>query len=291
MTVSCVIPTHLRSGFLQLAIESVIGQTRIPDEIVVVSDVSDPEARAVCTKAQQMCSIPIRYYESVNTGGGASRSRNYGAKVSGGEVLAFLDDDDLWCPEYLSSALKRLQETSHHLVVTWLSEFLGDKVYDGASITEDLAPSASASMNPGATGSNVVVLADVFWMLDGYDPELLVKNDTDFLYRFLQAGHSYSVVPERLVLQRRHSSGQLTQKSDRRAIGTEMYLTKHRSTLSKEDIRVLRRSIHHIRSHSETRFIFRAYHTFRLALYYSPTEMLSVARSAGVTARLSGSRI
>ncbi|MFE4498561.1 glycosyltransferase family 2 protein [Rhodococcus sp. NPDC056743] len=288
MTVSCIIPTHLRPEYLNLAIESVIKQTHLPDEIVVVSDVSDADARAVCVQAQARVEVPIRYCEPPNTAGGASRSRNYGARMATGDILAFLDDDDLWCPDYLHHALARLQETNRQLVVTWLAEFLDDEYFDGASMVEGLPPSASAAMNPGATGSNVVLPADVFWLVGGYDPELLVKNDTDFLYRFLQAGCSYAVVSERLVLQRRHRSGQLTQKSAKRANGTEMYLMKHKSSLSKEDIQTLRRSIHHIKSHSEKIFVFRLYHSLRLALYYRPVEILHAAQNVDVIARLRG---
>ncbi|KJF23455.1 glycosyltransferase family 2 protein [Rhodococcus sp. AD45-ID] len=288
MTVSCVIPTHRRPEFLRLAIGSVAGQTLKPDEIVVVSDVSDPEARLACVEAQRGIDIPIHYHEYSDEGGGASQSRNYGARRAEGKILGFLDDDDIWRPDYLRCAVERLHASHSQLVVTWLAEFLDDVVYDGASIAEDLPPSASAAMNPGATGSNVILPAHVFWEIGGYDVDLLVKNDTDFLYRFLQAGYKYAVVSERLVLQRRHRSGQLTQKSTKRAIGTEMYLMKHRSSLSREDIRTLRRSVHHIKSHSEPQFVARLYHTVRLGFYYTPIEMVQVARNRGLIARLRG---
>ena len=78
------------------------------------------------------------------------------------------------------------------------------------------------------------------WSVAGFDPRLPVKNDTDFFYRLLSAGFRYGVVGEYLVFQRKHSSGQLTGSSPRRAAGTLAYLDKHRASLTLRDRRFLR---------------------------------------------------
>lgn len=276
--ISCVIPTHSRSNLLVEALGSVLAQSALPDEIVVVSDVEDPSARTVCDLAQSATFVPITFITYTDRPGGASESRNTGAREAKGEAYAFLDDDDTWAPTYLSEVRKRLTVPSADMVVTWLLEFSAQGNRPGEAIDEGLRAADAAAMNPGATGSNVVVRSSAFWDVGGYDSLLRVKNDTDFFYRFLLRGHRYSVVTERLVNQRKHSQGQLTAKTETRARGTEAYLQKHRSTLSKNDVRTLRLATHRIRAHSASNVLLRVRHRAAMLFLYSPTELKNVAR-------------
>jgi GT2 family glycosyltransferase len=118
----------------------------------------------------------------------------------------------------------------------------------------------------------MVVSRTAFDAIEGFDSELRMKNDTDFFYRFLKAGHRYAVVKTRSVNQRKHESGQLTGHSGARADHTERYLAKHRGDLSAADRRQLRFVIHRIRRNSATGRIPRVYHLAMSVLHYSPQQ-------------------
>ncbi|WP_440708398.1 glycosyltransferase family 2 protein [Herbiconiux sp. YIM B11900] len=248
---SCVIPTHGRPEFLREALESVFRQTTLPAEIVVVSDLEDDATAELCRSLADDVPIPVLYV--VNAGGsGASSSRNLGAARATGDVLAFLDDDDKWEPGYLAAASAILESSAADGVATWIQMFRGEEVAPGLRIAPGLPAAATASENPGVTGSNFLVRRRAFDQIGGFDVELPVKNDGDFFFRFLLAGLSYAVNPESLVLQRKHAGGQLTGRTAFRAAGLEKYLQKHRANLTLGDRRFIRLSAARIRYHAAT---------------------------------------
>lgn len=96
--VSVVIPTHNRPALLQEALASVLSQTVLPAEIIVVDDASSPPAELpACHDG-----ITIHLLRHEQTRGGAA-AKNTGARAARGDLIAFLDDD-LWAPTYLEHA-------------------------------------------------------------------------------------------------------------------------------------------------------------------------------------------
>jgi glycosyltransferase involved in cell wall biosynthesis len=102
-SVSVVIPTIGRPT-LGAAVESVRRQSALPDEIVVVND--SPEQGSVSSE------LGVDIVEEF-TGGcrGASAARNIGVDRAQGELVAYLDDDDLWFPHHIASALQWFART------------------------------------------------------------------------------------------------------------------------------------------------------------------------------------
>lgn len=94
-TVSVIIPTYNSAATLHDAIESVMKQTWAAEEIIIVDDGSSDETESVCRRFDHS----VRYVRQTNAG--ASIARNNGAAVSRGDLLAFLDADDMWEPEKL----------------------------------------------------------------------------------------------------------------------------------------------------------------------------------------------
>src|SRR5271166_4453381 len=90
--VSVVIPIHRRRKYLPMALASVFEQTFTDYEVIVVNDGS-PDDIAGALKPY-IESGRIRYVEQTN--GGVGSARNRGLAEANGELLAFMDDDDLW---------------------------------------------------------------------------------------------------------------------------------------------------------------------------------------------------
>lgn len=275
-TVSCVIPAHHRAEYIGPAIESIRLQTTQPLEVIVVSDVVDDATRQVCEGFDKQTSFSIRYIEHTDGLGGASSSRNVGARATTGELIAFLDDDDLWAETYLMRACQAASRVE--LVVTWLEEFSDSHRVSGPRMPRGLRAQDVVALNPGATGSNMLVRRSLFEKIGGFDEHQRVKNDTDFLYRALRSGASYEVVQEHLVLQRKHFAGQLTAKTEMRARGVARYLAKHRHALTPGDVKTLRVQLDRIRSRSAKSPFVRFIHGVRLAILLGPRAVVAKTR-------------
>ena len=95
-SISVIITTYNQSAFIGEALESVLTQSHQPSEIIVVNDGSTDDTDAQLTPYRAR----IRYIYQTNRG--VAASRNTGVRNAGGELLAFLDSDDVWHPEKLA---------------------------------------------------------------------------------------------------------------------------------------------------------------------------------------------
>lgn len=250
ITVTCVVPTHQRDESMLAAVASIHAQTVPATRIVVVDDTGgDPGRPAVL-------SIRSKGTEYADASGsprpGASASRNRGARDAGTDLLAFLDDDDLWDPTFLESVLSHFEDEETDLVVTWGRLVRDGRTFPGNwSARPGLTAREVVARNPGLTGSNFIVRRDVFERLGGFDPAMTVWNDLDFFVRFLEAGGRYRVVEIDLVTQNITPGAHLSSRSERRAQGIERYLRKHADLLERSERRRILRSGHVARLHRE----------------------------------------
>ncbi|MCP4707737.1 MAG: glycosyltransferase family 2 protein [Planctomycetes bacterium] len=88
--ISVVIPAYRCGGVIGRTIESVLGQTRAADEIIVVDDGSGDNTAEVVGRYGEK----VRYISQENAG--ASAARNRGIEAAQGEWIALLDGDDEW---------------------------------------------------------------------------------------------------------------------------------------------------------------------------------------------------
>ncbi|RKD21951.1 Glycosyltransferase, GT2 family [Caminicella sporogenes DSM 14501] len=110
--VSVVIPTYKRSKFLQRAINSVLNQTYSNIEIIVVDD-NDPNSKYRVETEKKMlkyidCNNVIYIKNKKNLGG--ALARNEGILKASGDYITFLDDDDVYLPDKVSSQIKYMIE-------------------------------------------------------------------------------------------------------------------------------------------------------------------------------------
>lgn len=110
--VSVVIPAYNASEHICETLDSVLGQKFREHEIIVVNDGSPDTQkfeRAIKTKLDD-----IVYLKQRNAGAGVAR--NTGIEHARGEIIAFLDSDDVWLPDYLASQYVFLQRNSLDMV-------------------------------------------------------------------------------------------------------------------------------------------------------------------------------
>src|ERR1700722_8424596 len=105
-SVSVIMPTVNMGRFLTDAVASIARQDRKVGEIIVIDSASTdgtPDIVARLAKA----GAPIRLIESQARA--PSAARNEGISVARGDIIAFLDADDLWPERKLTRQLDYLQ--------------------------------------------------------------------------------------------------------------------------------------------------------------------------------------
>lgn len=95
MRISVVIPVYNGEKTIRTALQSVLGQTLSPDEILVLNDGSTDQTDSI------VASYRPRITVIAQPNGGVANARNILCRYAQGDLIAFLDSDDIWHPEYL----------------------------------------------------------------------------------------------------------------------------------------------------------------------------------------------
>lgn len=107
--VSVVIPTYKRLELLSRAIASALNQDYANLEVVVVGD-SCPDLAEIAQVGGPPPRVRI-YNLATNHGAGGAVPRNHAIAAAGGQLIAYLDDDNAWKPDHVSSLYRAMSES------------------------------------------------------------------------------------------------------------------------------------------------------------------------------------
>ncbi|MCZ0860122.1 glycosyltransferase family 2 protein [Methanocorpusculum sp. MG] len=96
---SVIMPVYNKEPYIRDTIASVLAQTCLSYEVVMIGGVSSDNTDGICREFA--AAEPERFRFVVQSGKGAANARNDGILAARGRYVAFLDADDLWVPEYL----------------------------------------------------------------------------------------------------------------------------------------------------------------------------------------------
>lgn len=96
--VTVVIPLYNKAAYIRRTLESALAQTHAAAEIIIVDDSSTDGSGAAI---EDLISGRVKLFHQANAGPGPARNR--GITEAGCEWIAFLDADDLWLPNHLST--------------------------------------------------------------------------------------------------------------------------------------------------------------------------------------------
>jgi glycosyltransferase involved in cell wall biosynthesis len=233
--ISVVIPTRDQWSLLATTVQSALGQRGVDIEVIVVDDGSmDATGHGLASIDDPRLRV-IRHSKAR----GVAVGRNRGIAEARGEWVAFLDHDDLWAPDKLSTQLELAGEASltfsacvvvdeglheHHVLLP------PDPVEDLAS---DLL---RAQVIPGAT-SNVMARRDLLERLGGFDEEFSSLADWEMWIR-LAAEAPARTSNDILVAYREHPSSWGALRPEETLIEAEQLMEKHGShdALDKESL-------------------------------------------------------
>jgi hypothetical protein len=147
---SVIIPSHNRPRLLQEALSSVLEQTTPPAEIIIIDDASAPPVHLPTTSHNGVTLRLLRHDQ--RKGGAAAKST--GAMAAQGELIAFLDDDDLWAPTYLEHATSLLTRHTDIDVLFMGVDWFGKNIQASRpaylqAMNKVLADAAGKPLGPG----------------------------------------------------------------------------------------------------------------------------------------------
>ena len=104
--ISIIMPAYNSSETIEDSINSVINQSYKDWELIVVDDCSIDGTGDIVNKIiERNKDLKIKLYKNTENKG-VAYSRNFGVKVAEGDLIAFLDSDDLWTEDKLEKQIK-----------------------------------------------------------------------------------------------------------------------------------------------------------------------------------------
>ena len=114
--VSVVIPCYNCSHTIERAVSSVVDQTLLPNEIILVDDASSDDTAKKLKDIQTKYSPEFIKIVLLNKNSGPSIARNIGWEKSNSSLIAFLDADDTWHPEKLNIQYRIMTENKNIII-------------------------------------------------------------------------------------------------------------------------------------------------------------------------------
>jgi glycosyltransferase involved in cell wall biosynthesis len=210
--VSVIIPTYNSSKYIEETINSVLNQSYQNFEIIVIDDSSTDKTISLL-KILSESDSRISYYE-IKHSGMPSTPRNYGINKAKGDLIAFLDSDDIWTENKLQEQLKYFQKFQDTIFVYSMSVTFGavnflspnyevlPLLFKAAKSKEDLKKKGNS-----ITCSSVLVKSEALKKINGFDedPKLKAVEDYDLWIRLSELGKFY-FIPRIHVKYRVHKS-------------------------------------------------------------------------------------
>ena len=209
MRVSVVIPTYNRADFVREAITSVLQQDYPDIELIVVDDGSRDGTAAVVSEFAPA----VQYLWQENRG--VSAARNRGVAASTGDLIAFLDSDDLWLPNKVSAQVAYFEAQAEaqacHTDEIWIRR--GVRVNERHIHRKQGGWQFLASLPRCLISPSAVMMRRTLWdRLGGFDESLPACEDYDLWLR-LTAVVPVGFLPERLVIKRGGHADQLSRRT------------------------------------------------------------------------------
>lgn len=101
-TISVIIPTYNGEKWISATLDSVFRQTQLPNEIVVVDDASSDTTAGRVLDFADNASIPVHLIRCGTNSGSPAATINKGIARASGDLIAVLDQDDVFLPSKLA---------------------------------------------------------------------------------------------------------------------------------------------------------------------------------------------
>ena len=206
--VSVIVPTYNRADRLERALNSIVSQTYQDFELIVVDDGSTDKTY------QLMKSFPKAQYFYIKKNSGVSKARNVGLAFAKGELICFLDSDDLWKEKKIQIQSLWLENNKHSQICytdeIWVRNGVRvnpmnrHRKYSGDIFRHCLG---LCIVSP----SSVMIRAKLFDEIGNFDESLPACEDYDLWLR-IASKYAFHFIEEPLIIKYGGHSDQLSRK-------------------------------------------------------------------------------
>ena len=207
-SVSVIIPVRNGVHFIEASINSVLTQTKLPHEVIVVDDGSTDGTRELVLAR---FSGKVKLIDGPCEGAGPAR--NKGVQASSSELIAFLDADDIWHEEKLQKQLSVFKPGT--ILGSYAYYFVFSKRQKRVFGTSVRTTDDNHANNLIFSGSALPCLLsswllerEVFLSIGGFDRQYVYAQDFEFALRASRAGHQFQVLREPLLDYQIHQSSE-----------------------------------------------------------------------------------
>ena len=243
--VSVLVAARDAAATLPRTLGSVAAQTFTDWEVVLTDDGSS-DATAATARDTLGARVTVLRHEAAL---GPAAARNTAASTASGDLLAILDADDRWLPEYLAEQVATYDRAPEGVGIVACDALLEDDQGTARGRWGDLVGSwdgvtLRALLHENTIFTSVVCPAHVFASVGGYEPTLRRGEDYDLWLRILEAGWTVAGTRRPLAVYRL-SAGALTADTAQLAADTRRVLERAlaRGQLERGQRRVARRQI------------------------------------------------
>ncbi len=206
-SVSVVIPAFNIGPFLARAVHSVLNQTHLPIEVLIIDNHSGDETLQIARELEAQYGQIIRVLQEPNRG--APHARNRGLREVKGTWIQFLDGDDLLLPRKIEYQLGYIDSGAGFITSPAV-----ERAVDGRESEITVVNHIWKGLFLGGGGlgftSSILWNTEAIRAVDGWNSSLKRHQEYDLMFRMLVAGFKGVIAPVAHTIKCKRSSGQIS---------------------------------------------------------------------------------
>lgn len=188
--ISIIIPNYNTARYIAETLDSVFAQTFSDYEVVVLNDAS-PDTEQLHQELVPYLDRIVFVENEKNLG--TSATRNLGVEIARGDVISFLDADDIWAPNYLEELIEFLKNGSFDMAYADCASFVANSRPatgllhlnpEQGAVSRKMLIDGKCHILPSGT----LIRKDTYLSVGGFDPGVSRTEDFDLWMRLLFAG-------------------------------------------------------------------------------------------------------
>ncbi len=245
--ISIITPVFNRENVIQETIESVQKQTFTDYEHIIIDDGSTDSSKDIIIKYAANDSRIKPVFLAENSGGYVGKVRNAAIKQAKGELIAFIDSDDLWMENKLELQIRQIERNDTDITYHPIYRFEGDisnvnNIY-GKTLRKDYFFPELFENGGYPPITSILMKKSIFDEVGYFDETMRLSEDHDLILRISMNNFRFDYISEPLGYFRRGheslvNSNSLQGKDKARAESYRAYLYSKKKLLEEKKLNV-----------------------------------------------------